>query len=190
VGSRHQEAIRRIDEANAEDPRGEALPYSERMTRWLDRIEPEASEALRIAVRAQHIRRWSVPRNEYPEGRVGYLKWRAALGEMHADITEGILRDVSYDDGTVEQVRKMLRKKKMKTDPEVQTLEDVACLVFLEHYLEDFAEKHDDAKIVDILRKTWRKMSERGREAALGIELPGRAKALVDEALAGEGRGG
>lgn len=178
-----QRALDRIDAVNAEDPEGKELDYSRRMTDWLERLEPEAGDALRLAVRAQHIGRWKIPRSAYPKDRVGYLTWRNELGKLHADWTAEILRDVGYDGQTIERVRKMLRKKGLKTDPEVQTLEDVACLVFLEHYFADFAREHDDDKVVDILRKTWRKMSERGRQAALGLSLGEREKALVDRAL-------
>ena len=181
---RLEQAIERIDARNAEDPRGEERVYGQRMTAWLDRLYPEASDALRIAARAQHLCRWKIPRDSYPMDRVGYLKWRSALYDLHADLAEEVLREVGYDDDTVERVRKMLRKKGRKDDPEVQALEDVACLVFLEHYFADFAKKHDDDKLVDILQKTWRKMSDRARQAALSLELSGREKQLVDRALA------
>lgn len=177
-------AMERIDAANAEDPKGEELVYGQRMSAWLDRLYPDASDALRLAARAQHIRRWEIPRDSYPMDRVGYLKWRTALYDLHADRAEAILRDVGYDDGTVERVRKMLRKKGRKDDEEVQALEDVACLVFLEHYFPAFAAKHGDDKIVDIVRKTWRKMSHHAHQAALGLELPEREKGLVERALA------
>lgn len=180
-------AIERIDAANREDPKGEAEIYGRRMTEWLERIAPDANDALRIAVRAQHIRRWKIPRDGYPRTRVGYLKWRTALYDFHADQAEAILREVGYgdEDDTIPRVRKMLRKKGMREDPDVQTLEDVACLVFLEHYFAPFVAEndYDDDKLADIVRKTWRKMSERAHEAALGIDLPARERAIVALAL-------
>lgn len=178
-------AIERIDAANAEDPRGQELAYGQHMSAWLDRLYPDASEPLRLAARAQHLCRWKIPRESHPEGRVGYLKWRTALYDLHADLAEEILRDVGYDDDTIQRVRKMLRKKGRKDDEEVQALEDVACLVFLDCYFSDFAAKHEDDKVVDILRKTWRKMSDHAQRAALELDLSGRDGALVERALAG-----
>jgi len=189
---RLQEAIARFDEANAADPNREwfqgqdhpkELLYARRMSAWLERLEPQAPEALRLAVRCQHLRRWTMPRARYPAGRAGYLKWRSALSHFHADQAEGILREVGYGDAIVDRVRSLLLKRNLKRDPEVQLLEDVVCLVFLESYLAEFARKHDEGKIVDILRKTWRKMSERGCEAALALDLPAGTKALLERAL-------
>jgi hypothetical protein len=187
IDARLARAIERIDAANAEDPKGEALAYGERMSEWLERLRPDAPPALRIAVRAQHIRRWKIPRDDYPRDRVGYLKWRTALYDFHADEAEAILRAVGYDDDTVTRVRKMLRKKELRKDAEVQALEDVACLVFLEHYFAEFAQTQNDDKVVDILRKTWKKMSERAHDAALSLSrsLEERERRLVERALSG-----
>lgn len=184
---RFKTAIERIDAANAGDPRGKELLYSQRMTECLGRLEPGASEALRLAARAQHVRRWEVPRDSFPMDRQGYLDWRKKLYGFHADVTESILRDVGYDEGITRRVRDLLMKKRLKADAEMQTLEDVICLVFLEHYFEEFMAEHgqEEAKIVNILRRTWAKMSDRGHEAALQLPLSGRAKELVALALAG-----
>jgi hypothetical protein len=181
-------AIARIDAANAEDPRSEGdqpkeLVYSRRMTTWLDRLEPGAGEALRLAARAQHLCRWRLPRGEYPEGRRGYLSWRRACGELHAQLAAEILCDVGYDDASVTRVADLLRKKNLSSDPEALALEDTACLVFLEHELAAFAPKHDDAKLVQILQRTWRKMSTRGRALALELDLSPAARALLEKAL-------
>ncbi len=185
-------ALERIDQSNARDPRldeadGEAVPkellYGHRMSEALSRLAPDASEALQIAVRAQHIRRWEIPRTEFPLGRQGYKRWRTRLMEHHARVAAQILEEVGYDSSTIERVGSLLRKEGLKRDPETQTLEDVACLVFLEHYFDDFARDHDDEKLVSILRKTWRKMSEPGREAARELELSERALRLVREAV-------
>jgi hypothetical protein len=181
-----QEAIRRIDAANAGDPKGEAILYAMRMTGWLDRLDPKASTALRLAARAQHVRRWEIPRSTYPMTRAGYIRWRTDLGRFHAEVAGQILRAVGYDNPTVERVRSLLRKENLKEDAETQTLEDVICLVFLENYFAEFARDKDEAKLMEILRKTWRKMSPRGHAATLTIPLAGDAAALVEKALAAD----
>src|SRR5207237_8811472 len=116
--------------------------------RWLDRLEPAASEALRLAVRCQHLRRWVIPRSTFPMTRAGYHQWRTTLARFHADEAAKVLGDAGYDDATVARVRALVRKEGLKTDPETQTLEDVACLVFLEDELADFAERPEGAKVV------------------------------------------
>jgi len=193
AGSRLEATLRGIDAANAADPtmesvggedRPAALVYSERMTRWLERIAPDASEVLQIAVRAQHIERWTMPRQSYPMDREGYLRWRTDLGKYHAERAGEIMAAAGYDDEAVKRVSTLIRKRGIKRDPEVQTLEDVACLVFLENYFADFSTQHDDDKVVSIVAKTWVKMSEAGHKAALTIDIPERAKALVERALA------
>lgn len=190
---RFESAMARFDTAHAEDPTTEAaegechpkeLLYAQRMSAWLDKLNPDASEALRLAARCQHIRRWTIPRRDYPMDRRGYLRWRTTLAKFHASTAGDILRDVGYDDATISQVQKLLRKEGLKRDPEVQCLEDVICLVFLESYFADFATQHDPDKIIDIVQKTWKKMSPQGRKAALTLRLPGEARALVEKALA------
>ena len=178
------QAIAQFDAANAEDPNREAvdgamrpkeLVYADRMTAMLARIDPDASEALRLAVRCQHIERWKIPRAEYPMTRAGYQQWRTRLRDFHADRARAILQDAGYNDATIGRVRALIRKEGLKTDAEAQALEDIVALVFLESYLEDFVAKHagyDDAKFIDILRKTARKMSARGRAAALSQISP------------------
>ena len=191
---RLDDAIARIDAANAEDPNrefvdGAARPkevvYAERMTGWLEKLAPEASDALRIAARAQHIERWTMPRAEFPDGREGYLRWRTTLAKFHAERTAGILAEAGYEADVIDRVKGLLRKHRLKTDAEVQTLEDVACLVFLESYFADFAKRHDEAKVIGILQKTWAKMSPRGHDAALALDMPAEARALVEKALSG-----
>jgi len=159
------------------------LLYARHMTRWLERLYPDASEPLRLAARAQHIRRWRVPRNSYPIDRAGYLKWRSDLYTFHADEAARILRDVGYDEDTVARVRSLLKKERLKADADTQALEDVACLVFLETEFADFAAKHDEEKVLRILRRTWTKMSPRGHEAALALDLPPRARSSLEKAL-------
>src|SRR4051794_40293595 len=126
---RFRRAIEAFDRANAQDPHRKELSYAQQMTRWLERIEPAASEPLRLAARAQHIRRWEIPRSDFPTDRAGYLKWRKALYEFHASKAADILREVGYDDATIDRVRSLLRKEKIKLDPDMQALEDAACLV-------------------------------------------------------------
>jgi hypothetical protein len=177
-------AIARFDAANAEDPnrdsvggreRPKELLYAERLTAMLARYAPDAPEALRLAARCQHIQRWKIPRADYPMTRPGYHQWRTRLRDLHADLAGTILREVGYDDAIIARVGSLIRKVALKSDPEVQALEDVVDLVFLESYLEDFVAKHpdyDEAKFVDILKKTANKMSARGREAALTLISP------------------
>tara|TARA_B100000809_G_scaffold51854_1_gene47158 strand:+ start:89 stop:673 length:585 start_codon:yes stop_codon:yes gene_type:complete len=189
---RFYKAMAQIDEANRQDQvmeevNGQAYPkeliYGQRMTIWLQRMAPEASEVLKLAVRCQHIQRWKILRQDYPEGRTGYKRWRTDLAKFHAETAAAILYDVGYDDETIHQVQSLVRKEQFKVDPEAQTLEDVACLVFLDHYFAAFSKKHDEEKLVDIVRKTWKKMSDKGRTAALGIALPEGLKAVVGKAL-------
>jgi hypothetical protein len=192
---RFTEAMRRFDEANSEDPNREVvdavsypkeLLYAQRLTAWLDRFAPEASEALRLATRSQHIRRWAIPRDHYPMDRRGYLEWRTTLAKFHADTAATILREVGYEEATIQRVRSLLRKEGLKRDPEVQCLEDVICLVFLESYCADFAGQHDAAKTVGILCKTWSKMSSRGREVARTAGLRMDVQRLIEAALTAE----
>ena len=191
---RFQQALARFDAANATDPNRETwqgaeypkeLLYAQRMSGWLERFAPDASEALRLAVRAQHIRRWTIPRGDYPEGKAGYKEWRTTLSRFHAQTAGEILAGVGYDDETIRRVQGLIRKEQLKRDPETQCLEDVICLVFLESYFADFSQKHDEAKVIDILQKTWKKMSPAGHAAALGLALPEGARELVGKALAG-----
>lgn len=186
---RLQECLNRFDAANAEDPRREAdgtpkeLAYGRRMSAWLERLAPDASEEVRLAVRAQHIRRWEIPRDSYPKGRTAYLKWRRALGVHHADLAGSIMSDCGYAPDTVRRVQAIIRKERFKTDPWAQQLEDVACLVFLEHYFEPFVDEQDPDALIKILRRTWLKMSAAGQRAALKIDYTPRCKDLLESAL-------
>ena len=195
---RFERAIARFDAANAEDPNREVaggrerpkeLLYAERMTAMLARYVPDASEPLRLAARCQHIQRWKIPRAEYPMTRVGYHQWRGRLRDFHADLAAAILREVGYDDALIVRVRSLIRKEALKTDADAQALEDVVDLVFLESYLAGFVATHgayDEAKFLDILGKTGKKMSARGREAALTlIDLPLALVPVVRRAMGG-----
>lgn len=189
---RLQECLDRFDAANAADPRREPdgtpkeLAYSRRMSAWLERLAPDASEEVRLAVRAQHIQRWEIPRDSYPEGRAAYLKWRRELGVFHADLAGSIMRDCGYAADTVLRVQAIIRKERFKTDPWAQQLEDVACLVFLDHYFEPFVDEQDSETIIKILRRTWLKMSAAGQRAALKIDYTPRCTELLEAALQSE----
>ena len=185
-------AIRELDRINAEDPRSEEIDgrseprellYARRMSETLANFAPDASEELQLAVRAQHIARWRILRSRYPDGRAGYRKWRTELMTYHARLAADVLSEAGYDEHEVTRVGQLLRKEGLKRDPEVQTLEDVACLVFLRYYLCGFAAEHDDDKLVEILRKTWRKMSAPGRAAAAELDLGEREARLLARAL-------
>lgn len=190
--TRFETAIALIDKANSEDINTyevsginypKELLYSQRMTRKLLQFEPNASKALQIAARAQHICRWKIARDDYPIDRLGYLKWRETLKRMHGDLTTDILKQVGYDDQFTDRVKAIILKKLIKKNEESQSLEDTICLVFLDYYFEEFATKHNEEKIIDILKKTWIKMSDKGHEAALKLPFSEKSLALVKEAI-------
>ncbi len=192
---RFDAVIAEIDTANAADPRTVAigggtrpfeLAYAERMSARLLQIYPDASELLRIAARAQHIRRWDIPRASFPEGRHGYNDWRKACREHHAELVRAIMSRHGYGEEQIGRVAMLIRKEQLKKDKESQALENVVAVVFLEHYFEEFDSKHsdyDDAKVVDIIAKTLKKMSPRGHAAALALALPERTRKLVEAAV-------
>ncbi len=191
MDTRLDRVVARIDDANARDPNVEmdddgsqrpaALLYGRRMSVWLERLRPEASDELKIAARGQHIRRWEIPRASYPMDKTGYHKWRTTLYGFHADRLEEIMVDCGYGSESVERVRSIVQKKRLKTDPDSQSLEDAAALVFLEFHAAEFAGRPDmtDDKLIDILRKTWMKMSPQGREAARHLSLPDAVRDLL-----------
>ena len=192
---RFDAVVAEIDAANASDPRtvmvgGAVRPYeivyAERMGERLTSIYPEASELLRIAAHAQHIRRWDIPRSGYPEGRRGYNDWRKACREHHAKLATGIMTSHGYPEDEIQHVVLLIRKEQLKKDKESQAL---VAVVFLEHYFDEFLSKHDqysDDEIVDIIAKTLRTMSPKGHLAALALALPKRTRKLVEAALARE----
>lgn len=186
--------IEKIDAANSLDPNitlvgGEEIPkelaYSQRMTRTLNNFIANPSEALQIAARAQHIERWKSARSDYPDGRAGYKKWRSELGLFHASRCAELMEEVGFSEGEIERVKYLVQKRGLKRDEHTQALEDVICLVFLKYYFDDFAAKHSDEKIVDIVQKTWKKMSEKGHEAALKLKYSEKTGKLVTLALQG-----
>ncbi|MCC5938801.1 MAG: DUF4202 domain-containing protein [Lunatimonas sp.] len=188
---RLSQVIEAIDQVNASDPNLEPdgtpreLAYSRKMTQMLMSFEPEASELLQIAARAQHIKRWSIPRDTYPMDRTGYLTWRTKLKKFHGALTGELMHTCGYAPEEVHHVDDLLNKRQLKTDTEAQCLEDVTCLVFLSYYFEDFLSKHEaeQDKVVEILRKTWKKMSSKGHAAALNLQLSEKTSILVKRAL-------
>lgn len=190
--SEYEKAIRIIDDAHAQDPNivrldGEdiayELHYSNKMSGYLDKCNPTASEILRLAIRAQHLRRWEIPRNAYAMNKTGYHLWRTYLKKRQGEIAAQICLDSGYSSEDASRVAGLIRKENLKQDADAQTLEDVACLVFLDDQFEAFKQEHDEAKIVNILRKTWGKMSDKGHEMALSIPMSDRARELVVRAL-------
>jgi Domain of unknown function (DUF4202) len=187
-----QNASAWIDAENAQDPNIEIyqsvsypkeLLYSNRMYERLLSFEPNASEAIQIASKAQHICRWKVARESYPMDRVGYLKWREDLKKFHASTTATILEKAGYDTEFIARVSFLIEKKLLKKDKETQLLEDVICLVFLEYYLDPFVHKHDTEKLKNIILKTWNKMSETGHQEALKINFSTSNFELIKQAL-------
>lgn len=191
-----ERAIALIDAANALDPnvfvreddtrRPKELAHAEMLTAWVMSLRPDASEEALLAARGQHIRRWEHPRSSFPEGRAGYLRWRTALYRFHADTTAALLREAGYGDEAVARVASLIRKEGLGTDPDAQVIEDGLCLVFLETQLAEFANRTDHEKMVNILRRTWRKMSPAARDEALKLAFAEPEHALIREAL-GEG---
>jgi len=195
-----ERAIARFDAVNSEDPnreQGEGTPqpkellYARRMTAMLERFAPDAPEAVRLAARCQHIRRWDIPRADYPRTSAGYKEWRTRLQHYHAGVAGAILREEGYGEDVIARVASLLKKEKLKRDPESQLLEDVVALVFLEHYLAGFVAQHPEygaAKLSDIVRKTARKMSPHGRAAVARLtRLPEPLAPVVLRELAATG---
>jgi Domain of unknown function (DUF4202) len=191
-GPRFLEAWRRFDEENGGDPNlvvvdgvthPQELLYAKRLTDWVMRLNPDASEQLLLAARSQHICRWTIPRHTYEMTRVGYLRWRSDLKQFHAGKAAEILREVGYDSGTIAQVRDLNLKKNLGRDPDCQILEDALCLVTLQHQLADLVAKTEPAKMIEILRKTWKKMSPLGHEHALTLPFTTAERDLIEEAV-------
>ncbi|MDN3639668.1 DUF4202 domain-containing protein [Simiduia curdlanivorans] len=181
-----------IDQRNSKDPQqvehhsktlGAAQLYGVRMNERLAAFCHSPSFALIIATRAQHIERWHLARSAYPMDRPGYHRWRTDLAKHHAQVTAKILSEHKLEASLIDEVSSLLKKENLKSNPNTQILEDVACLVFLEFYLADFASKHDEEKLISIIQKTWRKMSESGHQAALTITFDPQIETLIKKAL-------
>ena len=191
-------AIALIDAANREDPNqvtadGKVWPkeflYSQRMSDMLQRYAPDADDAMKLAIHAQHVQRWKSPRNAYPMDRIGYLKWRKDLYDFHAQTAADLLAEAGYADDVIDRVKLAVAKKGIRSNPDTQLLEDISALVFIEHYMLEFANKHpeyDEDKWLDIIRKTWKKMTDRAQQFALsgGITLPEPLVPLIQKAVA------
>jgi len=191
---RFEAALRRFDDENARDPNIESaeglaqpreLLYARRLTDWVLRLSPDASEALRLAARCQHICRWQIPRSSYPMTRAGYLKWRADLKKFHARKAGEILRELGYGDEMIRRVQDLNLKKNFPNDPEGRVLEDALCLVFLQFQYAALAAKTAADKTVNALQKSWQKMTDAARAEALKLNFDPREKALLERALNG-----
>jgi hypothetical protein len=186
-------ALVAIDAANSDDPnlitvdgveRPKELAHAELMTRWVRTLDPDCSDEQILAARAHHLRRWTIPRASYPDGRSGYLRWRTALKRQHGDEVGAILRDAGYDNESVARVQAIVTKRGLGQDQAVQVHEDALCLVFLQTQLDELASKMGGDKTVDILQKTAKKMSRAGLEAARALRFSPPASALLERALA------
>jgi hypothetical protein len=193
-----QKAVDQFDAENARDPnveidqgvpRPRELLYAQRLTDWVLRLAPDASESLRLAARCQHICRWMISRETYPMTRAGYLRWRNDLKQFHAKKAEAILREAGYGDQMIGKVRALNLKENFPGDVESRALEDALCLVFLEHQLAALAQKTSEEKILNAVRKSWEKMTATARQHALALPFGADERQLVERALAGE-RGG
>jgi hypothetical protein len=191
VENKIEKAFRLFDAYNANDIHqeivdGKSLPkellYAQRMTEKLNSYEPNAPEHVQLAARCQHIGRWEMARDTFPMDKKGYLQWRSQLAIHHGKVAEKILLESGYEQETVEKVKSLLHKKQLHQNPDTQLLEDVICLVFVEFYLDDFANQHDDEKVVDILKKTLKKMSPRAIDAAVKIPVTDHVKNLIARA--------
>ena len=190
--TRYKETIAAFDALNGQDPHTvevdeQSMPKELHdalaMTRWVEALYPKASEAVHLAARCQHLCRWEVPRSSYPEGRVSYLQWRADLKKRHAEQSAKVLLGRGYESEMIEAVAAINLKRGLKSNPDVQQIEDALCLVFLEKQLEGYLGKWEDDKIIRILKKTWGKMSERAHKAALNLPMSNHARSLVEQAL-------
>lgn len=190
--NRFAKAIERFDRENARDPNTEVvdgltipreLLYAQRLTNWVLKLAPDASEPLRLAARCQHICRWQIPRSQYEMTRAGYLKWRNDLKSFHANKAAEILRDLNYPEPIISRVQELNLKKHFPNDPESRILEDALCLVFLQFQFSELAAKTDEAKMINAIQKSWKKMTEQGREEALKLTYGPRETELLQKSL-------
>ncbi|PRY50320.1 uncharacterized protein DUF4202 [Arcticibacter pallidicorallinus] len=190
--NRLQQAFELFDKYNKQSPEqvvwnGETFPseyfYAVELYNWVRKIQPDANEYLLLASRSQHIGRWEIPRSDYPEGRTGYLKWRSDLGKFHAQKAGEILQGAGYSPEEVERVQQIIQKQRLKLDADVQTIENALCLVFLEFQYDDLIRKLSEEKMINVLRKTWKKMSKAGHDAALQLQYSPEGSDLIAKAL-------
>ena len=187
------QAMEAFDTANSKDPnfievngfeKPYELVYANWLYEWVMKLNPNAIEELQLAAKCQHIKRWEIPRSKYQDGLKGYTKWKKELAEYHADEAGKILKQVGYEEAVIERVRAINLKKNLKTDSDVQTMEDALCLVTLQYQIEGFSLKHDDEKMIGIIKKTWAKMSDRAKEEALKLSYSERVLSLIKNAIA------
>lgn len=187
-----QKATEALKAAHLQDPNIEVVGsdqfpaewlYTQRLLDCLNRVYPDASEALTLATYCQHLHRWEVKRTEYPEGRMGYYQWRNFLGDYQAGKAKAILKASGYSDEFIAKVIEILKKLNIHQLDEAQMLEDVVCLVFLEHYMNDFMHGKPDAQLIQIVQKTWNKLSDHGHHVALQLHLPEPTRRIVEQAL-------
>jgi len=196
-----EESLRLIDQANSEDPNKvidsenkewpKELLYSHHMSDMLERYAPDTDGAMKLAIRAQHIQRWKSPRSDYPMNRKGYHQWRTSLYTFHAETLAALMQQAGYDEDSLSRVKLAVGKKALKKNPDTQLVENIAALVFIEHYMQAFADKHpeyDEEKWIDIIQKTWRKMSAEAQEFALSgsVRLPEPLVPLIQKALSND----
>ena len=190
--NKQENAIALFDEYNKQDPHlltweGKQFPaeyfYALQLYNWVLRLEPEAAEPLLLASRSQHIGRWKIPRERFPMNKAGYLNWRSTLSKFHAATAAELMKEAGYEQDVINAVRHIILKENIKSDREVQVMENALCLVFLEFQFHEFQLKHDDDKLVRIIQKSWKKMSQPGRDAALNLPLDVKAKAIIQKAL-------
>ena len=199
TNSLYERTVALIDAANAEDQRmdhdaGKPVPrellYGQRMADMIGRFAPEADAEMKLAVRGQHIQRWKTPRDSYPMTREGYLQWRTGLYKFHAETVGRLMQEAGYDEASIERARQAVGKRGLKVNPDTQLLEDVTDLCFIEHYMLEFAGQHaeySEEKWLDIIRKTWKKMSPRAHEFALSgkLKLPAPLVPMITKAVTG-----
>ena len=188
ASDRFTQLIARIDQLNSQDPNGEVingtrypreLVYAQRLSAWVERLDPQASEALSIAARGQHVCRWMIPRDRYEMTRRGYLRWRETLKAFHIQKVTELMQELGYPEETIQHVQRIMGKRHLQDDPETQTLEDALCLVFLETQFADLRQKTPDEKMRDIVEKTWKKMGDKGRAEALKLHLPDEVRGWI-----------
>ena len=179
-------AVKLINEILKEDPKKEALIYSQQCFEWLRKLNPKYTEAQEIGARCQHFRRWDIPREDFPMDKKGYYQWRIKLYSYQADKTAEVLINAGYSEEFINEVKNMVAKKNLRKNENSQLIEDVACLVFLEHYIQPFvsAKDYSEEKWIKIIQKTWAKMSDKAHKFALKINYPTSILTLIQKALA------
>lgn len=192
--SRLDKAFELFDAYNKQDPRSftwesanqpQEYLFAVKLYEWILKLNPNATEELLLASRSQHIGRWEIPREDYPDGRDHYLKWRKNLAQHHAVIAGRLMKEAGYGEETLDRVKQIILKQRIKVDPDVQTMENALCLVFLQLQYEEFRKKyeHEPEKIINILRKSLLKMDGNGHRLALKLPYSENGLYLINKAL-------